>query len=295
MASAARLVDEYLKESLAVSPFAPRLPEVPAARRLYAAPLDLRYAVARECARRVTGELDRPYYLTTFMWSSWWRRMVQELKQRLFPKRHGLERIMFQHRQRYADLYKLMLFRLPARTPRDVAALLQAAPPDGMMFEFPLRATYRALVRCLDAHAATPELDREVERHLAVLREHAEHLPEPADDSLPAKARALRGYRAGLTDFEEYRWDVDPDELPDALKALAPFARTWGMSDDGARTEFIHLTTTEAQHRMWRAVDARKDELEAYLGGEPYRDSGTGTAMLYLSMAYREVDAPDDA
>jgi hypothetical protein len=293
--SAARLVDEYPKESLAVSPFAPRMPEVPAARRLYAEPPDVRYAVALECARRVAGELERPHYATALMRGPWWRRVAQALKQRLFPKRHGFGRILHQHGRRYAGRYRLVLFRLPPCAPSEIAALLAAAPTGIMMTEFPLRATYRALVRCLEAYDAAPELEPEVARHLAALRDSAEWLPEPKDDSLIARARALHDYRDGLTDFEEYRWDVDEDELPDALKELAPFARTWGMSDDGARAEFIRLTTTGAQHRMWRAVHAREEELEEYLDEDPDLDSGTATAMLYLSMAYHEVDAPDDA
>jgi hypothetical protein len=46
---------------------------------------------------------------------------------------------------------------------------------------------------------------------------------------------------------------------------------------------------------MWRAVHAREEELEAYLDDDPDLDSETATAMLYLSMAYNEVDTPDGA
>ena len=154
---------------------------------------------------------------------------------------------------------------------------------------YPLKPTYRAVAKYLRDGTATPRIT-------ALVRAHAEELTgdPPADSSVGVAA--VLAHRWGDLDFDEYRVEVDPDEVPEELRDLAPLAEKWGIPDDGARMEFVSRCTVEAQHALWRAVEPHTDAIDRWPDDTDAADfSDTQSAFYHLGwVAGREVDSPDE-
>ncbi len=86
--------------------------------------------------------------------------------------------------------------------------------------------------------------------------------------------------------------ELDPGRVPEAFGTLLPFARRWGIGDDGHRWDAVQTASTAERSEITMAVDHAGDALYDWLEG-PEADEETPTneyvALTCLTMAYDQV------
>ena len=59
-------------------------------------------------------------------------------------------------------------------------------------------------------------------------------------------------------------FEFQDDDVPSALRALIPYARIWGIPDDGYRSDMLQQTPASVRAHLKRVVISKDEELTAW-------------------------------
>lgn len=62
-------------------------------------------------------------------------------------------------------------------------------------------------------------------------------------------------------------FDFNDEDVPSALRVLIPYARIWGDTDDGYRSDMLRQTPASLRSHMKSVVMGKDDELTTWLSG----------------------------
>jgi hypothetical protein len=83
---------------------------------------------------------------------------------------------------------------------------------------------------------------------------------------------------------------LDPDKVPEDLRALVPLAQEWGIGDDVDRGAKGERASPEERARLRAAVAPRSDRITTWLDsfrGNPMSDEAA--AFMYLQLVLEEM------
>lgn len=86
---------------------------------------------------------------------------------------------------------------------------------------------------------------------------------------------------------------IDIDEVPINLRDLFPFAKKWGVGDDGDRGDLIEAASNEELDELRKAVGPRMDEIAQWvtnISEDEIRKSDTAGLFLHLMDAFEEAE-----
>jgi tetratricopeptide (TPR) repeat protein len=85
---------------------------------------------------------------------------------------------------------------------------------------------------------------------------------------------------------------VDPQLVPEPLRALVPHARKWGIGDDVSRAYFVERASRKEKAALRKALAPHLDAVNAWLDTSPAEKfTNEQTALLYLLEAFEEMGA----
>lgn len=99
-----------------------------------------------------------------------------------------------------------------------------------------------------------------------------------------AQRRAEAERKACREDQKALARVFDASRVPSAIRVLAPWASRYGVGDDVCRPFLLRSLTKAQRDKLIRGVDARADEIHAWLDGFP-RGKMTTEAAAFLSLA----------
>jgi hypothetical protein len=85
---------------------------------------------------------------------------------------------------------------------------------------------------------------------------------------------------------------LDPANVPEALRPLVPLAETWGIGDDVDRAELIARASTADREAVRTALAPHQARITAWLdsfGTDPMTNEAA--AFMYLQLAVEEMRA----
>ena len=105
-----------------------------------------------------------------------------------------------------------------------------------------------------------------------------------------ARRQAAAELKACREDQKALARSFDASRVPEAIRALAPWASRYGIGDDVCRP-FLLMRLPKAQRaKLIRAVDAHADEINAWLDGFPSGEmTEEAAALLYLTEGVEEI------
>lgn len=92
-----------------------------------------------------------------------------------------------------------------------------------------------------------------------------------------------------LTDEDRPDIKVPAESLPEELRALAPLAEKWGISDDVIRINCIKAASPEEREELLSAVEQHRSELTAWLENTDVTQSEAWTAVAFMETAAAEM------
>jgi hypothetical protein len=83
---------------------------------------------------------------------------------------------------------------------------------------------------------------------------------------------------------------INPENVPEYLRALIPMATKWGIGDDGVRDELEKKATKEEKAELEQAIKGKEklihDWLDSFPKGEMSDEAG---AFMYMTLALEEM------
>lgn len=109
---------------------------------------------------------------------------------------------------------------------------------------------------------------------------------------LALAAAACGSDRAGAAAGEEGAATVqlDPANVPDALRSLVPLAQVWGIGDDVDRAAFIRAASAADREALRAAIAPHQTRITVWLdsfGAKPMSDEAA--AFMYMQLALEEI------
>lgn len=83
---------------------------------------------------------------------------------------------------------------------------------------------------------------------------------------------------------------LDPAEVPEALRLLVPLAQTWGIGDDVERAEYIARASVADREALRQAIAPHQARITAWLdsfGADPMSDEAA--AFMYMQLAVEQM------
>ena len=83
---------------------------------------------------------------------------------------------------------------------------------------------------------------------------------------------------------------LDPEQVPEPLRSLIPFAQVWGIGDDVERSTFIAQSPSADRETLRRAIAPHQARITVWLdsfGTNPLSDEAA--AFMYMQLAVEEM------
>lgn len=98
--------------------------------------------------------------------------------------------------------------------------------------------------------------------------------------------------RFGFTAQNRPTITLDPENVPEALRVLIPYAEAWGISDDLIRGDVLDQASPEALSDLVATVGSHDEALNTWLGGSEASSEQPTEAYIAFSalvMAFDEA------
>jgi len=95
-----------------------------------------------------------------------------------------------------------------------------------------------------------------------------------------------------MAEFDEYRDEIDANEVPPELRDLMGLAHKWGIGDDVARSDFEDTATEEEKEQFRSKLTGRTSQITNWLNSFP-EDSihpGAFSNFTYMLEALSEMN-----
>lgn len=99
-----------------------------------------------------------------------------------------------------------------------------------------------------------------------------------------------------MAESDQYRAEIDLNDVPAALRDLIPFAFKWGIGDDVARSDFEEAASDEEKEQFRRALTGRTAQVTEWLDSfaEDSVHPGAFSNFTYMLEALAEMDIRPD-
>jgi len=87
-----------------------------------------------------------------------------------------------------------------------------------------------------------------------------------------------------MRDFDQYRDEIDVNEVPEHLRDLIPLAFKWGIGDDVVRSELEESSSEEEKEEFRRALTGRTATVTAWLDSFPANSVHPGAFSNFIYM-----------
>ena len=95
-----------------------------------------------------------------------------------------------------------------------------------------------------------------------------------------------------MDSFDQYREQIDENEVPADLRDLIPVAYKWGIGDDVARSDFAESATDEEKKQLRKALTGRTARVTQWLDSfaEDSVHPGAFSTFSYMLEVLAELD-----
>ena len=118
---------------------------------------------------------------------------------------------------------------------------------------------------------------------MAVALTACDPIADPVQDREIAPASVLQE-KYDLYAENRPQIQLDPEEVPSALRDLIPFAETWGIGDDIIRADFEEKSADVEKDRFRSAITGRTAEISAWLDSLPEGGPMSDEAAAFMFM-----------